>query len=133
MIRFITYPRFAILATTLILGCGRDTGVLTGSVTFDGQSVSHGMVAVRTKDGRVANGNIENGVYRINGAPLGEVALMVQNFAPPPMVVPPGAKGEVVKLSAFVPIPERYNDFATSNLSATVNPGENKLDLKLEK
>jgi hypothetical protein len=125
--------KLAILTFALLSGCGRDTGLLTGAVTLDGKSVANGMVAVRTEDGRAANGNIENGIYRIPDAPLGKVLLMVQSVPPPPAVVPPGAKVDPVKPAAYVAIPERFNEFATSNLSTTVIAGENKLDLKLEK
>jgi hypothetical protein len=123
-----------ILVFTLLSGCNRDTAVLTGTVTFDGKNLPQGLIAVRTDDGRSANGNIENGVYRINDAPLGDVRLLVQSLSPPPLVVPPSAKVDPVKHAInMMAIPERYNDFATSSLSTTLIAGDNKLDLKLEK
>src|SRR5712692_7061457 len=74
-----------------VAGCGARTGAVSGKVTFNGRTVSFGIVAFIGPDGGVASSQIESdGSYRIAAAPVGPVKITVQSLPPPPQMVPFG-------------------------------------------
>ena len=127
------------ILTIALAGCGGpvNTGILTGTVSYQGEPLTSGTVLVKADDGRAGNANIhEDGTYRIETAPAGAVKLAVMTFPPSPAVVPPNTDPKTIKQPSlkYTKLPEHYHDFATAGLSTTVEAGkENHFDVHLKK
>jgi len=110
-------------------GCGSGeppTGSIAGKVTFKGQPLTTGVITlVNEEAGLGASGELDvSGNYRIESIRTGQYKVAVHNPPPPPES---GAVPKNWKLS----IPEKYQDVETSELTATVNEGENTADFGL--
>jgi len=138
-------PLIAVLVC--LAGCQRSdhvrTAPVTGVVTLDGQPVEEGTGMFERTGARPAAGQIRKGqivevtTYRPNdGAPVGEhrVAVFVTMAAKSAVSNTPGGiqKFDPNYMGGGSLIPARYNDPATSQLTATINasgPNEVKFEL----
>lgn len=124
------------LFVLLLTSCGgRPTGVVSGKITYNGQPVSLGTVAMIADNGTVASGMISDGKYQIENVPVGSVKITVTVYPPSPMMHPPTGPAAGVQqkpLPPFVPIPDRYADAARSGLTYTVVRGPQTHDIALK-
>ena len=75
------------LLALLLNSCGgRPTGVVSGKISYRGQPLSLGTVAMLAEDGTVASGMIRDGQYKVEGVPVGQVKIMVHVYPPSPMM-----------------------------------------------
>ena len=101
-------------------------GSVSGKVTYNGQPLASGAVAVIVTlidegAGEGASARTDSsGNYYIPTIRTGEYDVAVYNE-------PPGPGGKVVKLN----IPDKYQDVLSSGLKVTVKEGKNTADLKL--
>jgi hypothetical protein len=130
-----------LLAALAAAGCGDPTTEVTGKVTYQGKPVVYGSVVVFDAGGAPKSGAIQpDGTFRISGVRLGSVKVAVSSPLPPgsqptgkkdardavdpdkpPVEVAP-APPEVIK--NWVPIPNKYGDPNTSELTTNVKAGE---------
>ena len=123
-----------VLALLAAIGCGPNTGAVTGKVYRNADVLNSGTIAIRGPDGQIASAMIqEGGGYSIPNAPLGNVEFTVQTFPPSPGVVPHDAPPNSIKIPSlrFQPIADKYRDFKTSGLTLKVVPGPQNHDVRL--
>lgn len=122
-----------ILAAPLLLGCGENTGTVSGKVLFQGEPLPSGTIAFQGAKGWVGSSNLQSGEYKISGVPPGEVQITVQTFPPSPGVVPPDTPASSVKLPSlkYTEIPPAYSDFSSTPLKLTVKLGTQTHDIVL--
>lgn len=128
-------------------GCGRSTGSIEGMVTYRGEPVPNGMVAVFASTGRVVTGRIIAGRFAARDVPVGEAVVTVECDKPPakPPKPPPDENilptdrgfAEMPELTAppaaaGVAIPTRYATRATSPLRIKLVGGSQRFDITLE-
>lgn len=137
----------ALSLTLLLPGCGgsdhAETAPVTGTVTLNGEPLKNGTIIFQSADSRSAYGKITDGqivevtTYDPNdGAPLGshKVAIFAVEEAESAVVANPG---ELSPTDANYMgggsslIPAQYNNPETSNLTAEIKAGENKVDFPL--
>ena len=123
----------SVLSTLLAFGCGtRPMGDVSGRVTFRGEPLALGTITFINSDGSAAQGNVEDGSYRVAKVPVGLAKITV--FAHP-SPVPPQMLDRVQTPPAFrrkfVPIPERYQSVDHSGLTYTVVRGKQTHDVPL--
>jgi len=134
----------------LLAGCGQyeyrlpETGAtLEGTVTFGGDKVPMALISVLGEKGQ-GNGQVEDeGQYKVENVPLGEVKIgvnteaMKSNFMSQQMAQSykgPGAKGSGrVTGLRFVSVPAKYQDPETSGIKTTVKAGKNTFDIVVPK
>lgn len=115
-------------------GCGNRKPVVTGSVTLDGQPVERGAIQFfpASGDGQTAGTVIENGRYQTETSP-GPMKVVINA----PKVVgkrrayddqPDGPMIDVVRES----LPARYSDMSKTELTYTVEPGNNEANFELQ-
>lgn len=123
----------ALALTFGVLGCGAGKppeGIVKGAVTYNGKPLADvqvemeqpgaGIGALATTDAEgkfTVEGQIRTGSYKVTIGPKAE--------APPEPGVTP-------KKIAFPPIPKKYRQMATTDLSMTVVEGENDVKLELK-
>ena len=122
-----------------------ETGVtLEGTVTYGGEPVQFAMILVKTADA-VATGRVgDDGRYRVENAPAGDVLIGVNTAAATSeytsKMMGAGAykgpeatgKGKVTGLK-FVQVPPKYADPETSGIKTTVQKGNNTFDIVIPK
>jgi hypothetical protein len=136
--------RFALLATMLALaGCARyeyrlpETGAtLEGTVTYGGETVQMAEINVFGEKDQTG-GQIEDGRYKVERVPLGEVKIGVNtdavrsNFIGQQMARAKGvSSGPALK---FIAVPSKYADPSTSGVTTTIKRGKNTFDIVLTK
>lgn len=137
----------ALIVASLAVGCGGAAEV-SGSVTYNGIPVKSGSVIVRTADGTVFSGNIDNGNYVVSGVPSGAVTFAVASPDPatvaqpsdpatgdspgrgPPVAPKPGTPAKKPTEGWFA-IPPKFADPGNSGLATTLKPGPNTFPLTL--
>jgi hypothetical protein len=131
---FILAAAIAVTLVPVLSGCGGDDwGYLEGTVKLNGESVGPGTIYLTPADdsraGAVATFG-EDGTYSIisagrkPGAPPGEYRVTIrggENLTAETAAPPPETK-----------IPPRYGTPAGSNLTVTIEPGDNTRDFDLE-
>jgi hypothetical protein len=130
----------------LLVGCGiglrekrlPETGAtLEGTVTYAGQKVEVAMVIVQGKDGSATAFIGEDGRYKAENVPRGEVNIGVNTVAGKgqimgKVVAKSQGKGEG-PLPKMIDVPAKYADPATSGITTTVNKGANTFDIVISK
>jgi hypothetical protein len=129
-----------LLVLLAALGCGSGSATVSGKVTYKGEPLPAGSVAIYGANGKVQSGPIgADGTYTISKAPVGDVkmAVVTPNASP----VTRKIKGEVKHPGAtdgassspikVVPIPDRYKDPDKSGLNFTLKSGEQTINLDL--
>jgi hypothetical protein len=125
----------ALCGSLFVTGCtggnGPPTHTVKGTVTFQGTPVEEGLITFEdATQGRAGTSELGNGgAYRME-LPDGNYAVCV---APPTIITPDTANspgGEEYK--AVANIPEKYWNFASSNLSAQVSKSSPSHDFDLK-
>jgi hypothetical protein len=123
----------AILATTMLSGCGGSSGLdthpVSGNVTFDGQPVQEGRIQFRAVGGdqRAFSGEIKNGLYVLE-ALAGKASVEIVASRLVPGKFDESNPGEKVPVGEMY-IPARYN--SQTELTADVTAGKNQIDFAL--
>jgi hypothetical protein len=117
-----------IFALCAIPGCEPsypETAPVSGKVTLGGEPVSGGEIQFFPDEGIMATGRIESdGTYRLttfqpdDGAVIGEHRVAVRAEGP-------------ISATGLITVPKRYQNPETSNLTATVKPGSNRINFPL--
>jgi hypothetical protein len=129
----------------LLAGCGRGGGgirypetgaTLEGTVTYGSDRVGAALVIAQNATGAATAFVNDEGRYKLENVPLGEVNIGVNTDA---------GKGEAIgKLMAqsqgkakggpkIVDVPSRYADPATSGIKTTVNKGANTFEIVISR
>jgi hypothetical protein len=134
--------RLALLALTCVLaGCSRyeyrlpETGAtLEGTVTYGSETVQMAQINVMS-DKSQAIGQIENGRYKVENVPLGQVKIgvnteaMRSNMIGQQMARAKGVStGPALK---FISVPAKYAEPDTSGITTTIKRGKNTFDIVL--
>jgi hypothetical protein len=124
-----------------LAGCGKGNGQVSGWVTWNGQPVSSGSVLMIGRDGIPAYGTIQpDGSYTIKRLRTGVVKVAVTSPAPLAPVPAKGAVGtkfhfagnaSAAPAAGWFPIPEKYGDPETADLTFEVKKGLNSFDIDL--
>lgn len=110
-------------------GGGPKKATVVGVVTFEGKSITAGMIGFIPADGQPYQSDIQSdGSYRVENVPVGECIVVIH--APPPSDVPTHKAikelvGAPPPSPPPPPFPTRYSDMGLSELRYTVVPGEN--------
>jgi hypothetical protein len=145
--------RFAVAAAAacglLAASCGErgerlpETGAtLEGTITFGSEPVPMAMVIVRGSGGGATGHVGDDGRYKVENVPLGEVKLAVNTdaargeFMSQSMAASykgPESKGKTKGGPKFVEVPKKYHDPETSGIKTTINKGQNTFDIVISK
>jgi len=117
---------------------------LEGIIKYGDEEVHYAMIQVMGAD-QVATGTVgEDGRYRVDNAPIGEVRIGVNTDAgrgqfqskmmAGGLYQGPDAKGKgkVIGLK-FVAVPVKYSNPDTSGIKTTINKGQNTYDIDIPK
>jgi hypothetical protein len=138
-------------AACLASSCGfsRETrlpesgATLEGVVKYGGEQLQFAQILV-IAEGKMATGRIgEEGRYRVENCPLGQVKVAVNTSAARGEYQSkamaggaykgPNAKGKGAVALRFVDVPAKYFDPETSGLTTTVKRGSNTYDITIPK
>jgi hypothetical protein len=134
------YPRFIRVHPWLLLflvlplgGCGANKARVNGTVTLDGKPLTLGVVTFHATNtsGAVAIGVInEQGNYQLQlgtdaQVPVGEYKVTVSAQTPTPSPEP-GVEGGLIDVA-----PVKYAHAATSGWKFQLQPGSQRIDLKM--
>jgi hypothetical protein len=149
MHRLWTFPALALVTAVAPLGCNRyerrlpETGAtLEGAVTYGGQPLPIAMV-VAVGEKWQATGRAENGHYKIENAPLGEVKIGVNTDAIKGQLIgqqiaasykgPEAKGGSRPAPPKLVEVPAKYAEPENSGVTAIIKRGKNSFDISLAK
>jgi hypothetical protein len=130
------HPRggwLAAIAVALLVptGCGHGKGTgaaVQGKITFNGKAVPYGVIAFSEAGGRPISAAIQpDGSYAAN-VPSGQYAVRIDA---PPQLPPDWKEGQPLPKMAPRALPEKYGNFTTSGLTATVRDESQQLDFAL--
>ena len=117
-----------------VAGCTRKTAVtvapVSGTITYHQQPIDHGQIVMVHGSGRMAVGQVRaDGTYLVQ-APIGENKVMIQCLDELDLsqIRPKENRPESTPRSF---IPNRYTNYATSQLHLNVIDGENTQDWEL--
>jgi hypothetical protein len=137
-----------LLPLVLALGCDayetrlpESGATLEGAVTLSGEKVPMALVVVVGQKGS-ATGQAENGHYKVENAPLGDVKIGINTQAVRGQMISqqmsqsykgPGSQGGGKPAPKFVDVPSKYWEAETSGLTTTIKRGKNDFDISLAK
>jgi hypothetical protein len=109
-----------------------ETGAtLEGTVTYGGEKVLVAMVLATGPNGSAQGFIGDDGKYKLENVPVGEVSIGVNvEAAKGPLTSKIMAKQ---KVPPIVNVPAKYADPATSGIKTTIVKGENTYDIKIPK
>lgn len=123
----------------LLAGCGPkeirypDTGAtLEGKITYGKDQVGAAMVIAQNATGMASGAVDDNGRYRLQNVPLGEVNLGVDTAAGKGMAMGKlmaASQGKAKGAPKIVEVPAKYADPGKSGLKTTVSKGPNTFDI----
>lgn len=130
---------FVSLLGLLAAGCGKGTGDVSGSVTYNGKPVVVGNVMMVGDDGRPHHGKLQpDGTFTVKNVPVGTAMVSVSSPYRKLPPRPPRTNSQVANnqedpsLTAYMPdmthwfpIPLKYRDPFNSGLRCEVQKGEN--------
>jgi len=139
------------LVALFLIGCGASDGLnrggeLSGKVLLDGKPVGGGRVEIFSDDGKnsVSCAIRPDGTYTLAGPPLGPCKVTVKTSqlkGMPPVPrgnnrhAPQGASAGMIYPEdvglVYTPIPAKYEDLSTTNLTVKVERGKQEHDLTL--
>jgi hypothetical protein len=120
-----------------------ETGAtLEGTITYNNQRVPLALVIVASKSSSATGKADEEGNYKVENAPLGEVEIGVNTDAAKGELMsrtmagaykgPDGKGGGKVAAPKIVEVPSKFFNPESSGLKTTVNKGANTFDLTLK-
>jgi hypothetical protein len=115
-----------------------DSGAtLEGTVTYAGQKVRVALIIAQGEKDYVQAFMSDDGRYKIENAPLGEVKLAVNTAAGKGRMIgrrmaQSRGKGEG-PLPPVIDVPAKYGEPNTSGITTTINPGANTFDIVIPK
>jgi hypothetical protein len=115
-----------------------ETGAsLEGTVTYNGQKIKVALVIAQGANGGAQAFVTDDGRYKLDNVPLGEVNLAVNTAA---------GKGQMISramaqsrgkgtgpLPQVIDVPDKYFNPNTSGIKTTINPGANTFDIVIGK
>ncbi len=137
------------LAAGVCMGCGPQTGNVSGTITYKGKPLPVGSVTfVNASKEPVGTAAVRDGYYSLTRTPVGPVTILVttppvpsrRNVPPPP---PPRGKMspkgqslpefsvESQKAPPPITIPDKYANANESGLTFTVQPGDQEHNIDL--
>ena len=142
-------PALLLAAGLCICGCRvpevrlPETGAtLEGTITLGGNSVPMAMVIVMGASGSATGFVGDDGRYKVENVPLGEVKIGVNTDAVRGQLIsqsmarsykgPDGKSGAKPPPPKFVAVPAKYFEPASSGISTTVKSGTNTYDVVLK-
>jgi hypothetical protein len=117
---------------------------LEGTIKYSGEQVQFALVIVQTASGSVTGKIGDDGRYKVENVPLGEVNIAVSTAAGQgdynTMMMASGVnkgpegkgKGKVVG-PKFIQVPEKYSSPTTSGIKTTIIKGTNTYDIDIPK
>ena len=131
----------ALTILSVVVGCGAQTGDISGAVSFEGKKLPAGRITFICEGGDkpVLMSSITDGAYVIVNAPVGPAQVTVETFeitttAVPNMIespLPPDQQNDVAAKSDYVKIPAHYKAPTTSGLTYEIVAGNQTHDLNL--
>jgi hypothetical protein len=141
-----TNQRLALLALLglglLLTGCSNEvryaeTGAtLEGTVSYGTEKLGAAFLVVQNKTGSSQGSVDENGHYKLENVPLGEVNIAVNTDAAKGMLMGKAmqaSKGKATGAPKITEVPRMYHDPNTSGIKTTVNKGQNTFDIIVPK
>jgi hypothetical protein len=136
-------PPLAVLALAFVAaGCGPSVGDISGTVTYNGQTLGSGTVQFNGTNATATSGIAADGTYTITKMPVGPVQIAVETIPPPPGTPQDGGgkitggsmsvQGAPPPPGKYVPIPDKYKDPRTAGLSYEVKSGKQLHDIPLQ-
>jgi hypothetical protein len=115
-------------------GCGSRPASVEGDVTYDGQPIGVGRILFEPEDPKAIKrgGRFENGHYKLappEGPPPGKHRVVINWLKPTGKTYRNEFNEELPQLSEG--LPDKYHKDST--LTATIKPGKNVVDFRLEK
>jgi hypothetical protein len=130
-------------AALLAVSChGRDvrlpeTGAtLEGTVTYGGEKLEFAMILVQTADASATGKIGEDGRYRVENVPLGEVMIGVNTSAARgdfQSKIMAASQGKPAAPPKFIDVPANYFDPEKSGIKTTVTKGANMYNIVIPK
>jgi hypothetical protein len=113
-------------------GCGGKFGSVSGKVTYQGKTLTSGLVIFVDKDGKVTQpAGIEvDGTYAADNVPVGQVAVCVETHPLSGGDGGPNTPKDQPR-PRYVPLPAKYKDAKQSELTLDVKPGANVYNIEL--
>jgi hypothetical protein len=141
--RRILHSLFIVAAAGLVVsltGCGGFgaqrvplTGAtLEGKVTYGTEKVPVGLIIAVGASGTSQANLTDEGTYKMENAPLGEVTLMVNVKAGEGALMSRRMSGDK-NIPNVVHVPTKYSDPATSGIKTTIAKGENIYNIEITK
>jgi hypothetical protein len=135
----------AMMLTALLTVSCKEKGVklpetgatLEGTITYGSDKLAYAMVIVRAEGSTAATGMIDdNGRYRVENVPLGEVLIGVNTSAARGQFqskMMAQSQGKPKKMPPFIDVPEKYFHPETSGVKTTINKGPNTHNIVIPK
>jgi hypothetical protein len=134
------YARLAFLGLGLLLtGCGPsgvhypETGAtLEGTVAFGKEQVGAALVIAQNDKGSATAFVNDDGRYKLENVPLGEVNIGVDTVAGKGMAMgklQAAAQGKAVQAPKLIDVPSQYADPSKSGIKTTIKKGENSFNI----
>jgi hypothetical protein len=134
------YARLALLGVGLLLtGCGPsgvhypETGAtLEGTVAYGKDKVGAALVIAQNNTGSATAFVDDDGRYKLENVPLGEVNIGVDTEAGKGMAMGKlqgASQGKAVQAPKLIDVPGQYADPSTSGIKTTINKGANTYNI----
>ncbi len=138
--------RLALLGLGLLLaGCSAGGGgvkypetgaTLEGTVTYGGEKVEVALIIVQNADGSATGFVDDNGHYKVENVPLGEVNIGVSTEAGKGAAMGrmmAKAQGKAGSAPKIIDVPSRYAEPSQSGIKTTIQKGPNTYDINIAK
>ena len=123
-----------------LTGCGGVTEVrypetgatLEGTVTYGNDKIGLAMIVARNQSGQANAFVDDDGHYKLENVPLGEVQLGVNTDAGKGVAkgrAMQQAGGKAKAIPPMIEVPNRFHDPDTSGIKTTINKGQNAFDI----
>jgi hypothetical protein len=141
--RELRLARLALLGLGLLLtSCGREGGIrypetgatLEGTVTYGKDTIEAALVIAQNENGSATGFIEDNGRYKLQNVPLGEVNIAVNTEAGRGQAMgrlTAKSQGRATVAPRLIDVPSRFGDPATSGITTTINKGENTFDIMI--
>ena len=124
------------LLTLAAGGCGRNTGSVSGKVSYQGKPLPGGYVNFMSEgeNNTFKTSQInEDGSYSVSGLSVGPAKISVQGLSARRLADLPGQGGKDQKVQQKqVFVPDKYGNTDTSGLKYEVKPGSQSYDIELK-